>query len=168
MNPMVRRWFRVAAAAGLAGVAWGAACSRAEVRQPAPPAGETDYPSGYASWKKINPEPIVREGDKVVRNLFANEAALHRDAAGRFPVGAVLVKEERSLAADPAGRLVPRDVFRVSVMFKVGKGQMDGWAFKAFDPSTGQEFPRDRVDPDGCYFCHADARDSDYVFSDVR
>ncbi len=168
MIPMVRRWLWVAVGTGVIG-AWGvAACSRTEVRPSAPPAGEMNFPSGYASWKRLNPEPIVRESDKVVRNLFANEAALHRDAAGRFPVGAVLVKEERSLAADPAGRLVPRDVFRVSVMFKVGRGQMDGWAFKAFDPSTGQEFPRDRVDPDGCYFCHADARDRDYVFSDVR
>ncbi len=167
MGATPQEWSRGAAVAVL-GAAWVVACSRAEVQQPPPPADETAFPSEYTSWKRLNADPIVREGDKVVRNLFANEVALHRDAAGRFPVGAVLVKEERSLAADPSGRLVPRDLFRVSVMFKVGKGAMEGWAFKAFDPATGQELPRDRVDPDGCYFCHSDARDRDFVFSDVR
>ncbi len=163
MKRVIRRAFWTVAVAGVA-----AACSRTEVRQAVPQGEQTGYPSGYASWKRLNPEPIIREGDRVARNLFANEAALHRDPSGVFPVGAVLVKEERALAPDPSGRLAPRDIVRVSVMFKVGRGQTDGWAFKAFDPATGQEFPRDRVDPDGCYFCHADARDRDYVFSDVR
>lgn len=155
------------ALAGLAGVV--VACSRAEVRPPAPDGSDVlNFPAGYSSWKKISPAPLVREKEKVVWTLFANEVALRRDESGRFPVGSILVKEERALAADPAGQLVPQDVFRVSVMFKVGKGQMDGWAFKAFDPSSRQEFSHDQVDPDGCYFCHADARDRDYVFSDVR
>ena len=52
-------------------------------------------------------------------------------------------------------------------MFKVGKGDTSGWAFKAFDPENRREFPRDRVDPDGCYFCHADAQARDYVFTKV-
>lgn len=168
MMAKILRWFLVSTTAGVVGVAWWYGCSRTEVRQPEAPSGELVFPSGYTSWKKINPQPIIRENDRVARDLFANETALHRDAFGHFPVGTILVKEERSLAADPSGRLVPRDVFRISVMYKVGKGEMDGWAFKAFDPATGQEFPHDRVDPDGCYFCHADARDNDYVFSEVR
>jgi len=52
-------------------------------------------------------------------------------------------------------------------MFKVGQGQTSGWAFKAFDPATGREMPRDKVDPDGCYFCHADVAGQDYVFTRV-
>jgi len=164
---MARTCRNVAAVIGLALIG---ACSRAEVASKGPDqaASETAFPSGYRSWKRLNPQPILREADRVARDLFANEVALHRDAAGRFPVGSVLVKEERELTESPGGQLVPRDVVRVAVMFKVGKGEMEGWSFKAYDPATGREFPKDRVDPDGCYFCHSDARERDFVFSDVR
>jgi hypothetical protein len=75
------------------------------------------------------------------------------------------VKEEFLLQPDVGGQLRVGDTSRVSVMFKVGRGDTSGWAFKAFDPETRRELPRDRVDPDGCYFCHADRRDHDYVFT---
>lgn len=145
-----------------------AACSGGQSRSTS--AGDDDatgFPRGYASWTKLNDGPLYLEAEKSARNLFANPMALAHQGGSPFPLGAVLVKEERSLEADPQGRLRVGDVFRVSVMFKVGKGDTSGWAFKAFDPETRREFPRDRVDPDGCYFCHADAQARDYVFTKV-
>lgn len=144
----------------------GLCCSQATVSEPVLPAGETTFPAEYTSWKKVNPTTILHESEKVALDLYANELAFRRGPDGSFPAGTVLVKEERALGPDPSGRLVPKDVLRVSVMFKVHKGETSGWVFKAFDPATRQELPRDKLDPDGCYYCHADARDRDYVFSD--
>lgn len=144
------------------------ACSKPQVQPESPPPTELSFPANYRSWKRLNPSPIIRETEKIARDLYANEIALHRDQSGRFPVGSILVKEERELSEDVGGRLQPKDVIRVSVMFKVGRGPTEGWAFKAFDPETRQEFPKDKVDPEGCYFCHTDARDNDYVFSEVK
>lgn len=129
------------------------------------------FPRGYTSWKKINAAPIVREGEQMVRELYANDVAQKRGGPGAtFPLGAVLVKEERALVND-AGKPRPGDLVRISVMSKVGnkvgEGAVGGWTFKAYDPSTMREFNRDRVDPDGCYFCHADAAARDYVYSDL-
>ncbi|NOZ02734.1 MAG: cytochrome P460 family protein [Deltaproteobacteria bacterium] len=143
-------------------------CSGAGVSRSQREAENADFPSGYRKWKKINQAPIVRETERQARDIFANDVALRREPGKDFPVGSILVKEERILAQDPAGQLVPRDVFRVSVMFKARMGEGSRWAFKAFDPSTKKEMSLDRVDPEGCYFCHVDAKDKDYVFSDIR
>jgi len=126
--------------------------------------GSPDFPGEYRNWKKINASTIMREAEREARDLYANQVALGRKGK-EFPVGSVLVKEERMLAVSPSGQLRPGDVFRVSVMFKIGTGDMKGWKFAAFDPATQKELPRDRVDPDGCYFCHTDAEQNDYVFS---
>jgi len=128
------------------------------------------WPEGYTTWTRLNDAPIYLETERTARNLYVNATAQARSSGegGPFPVGSVLVKEERRLEANPQGRLRLGDIFRVSVMFKVGKGETSGWAFKAFDPQNHKEFGRDRVDPDGCYFCHADASARDYVFSKVR
>lgn len=128
---------------------------------------ETPFPTDYRSWTKLNQTTILREAEREARDLYANDVALRRQG-GAFPIGSVLVKEERTLNADPGGQLRPGDLFRVSVMFKIGKGDTSGWKFRAFDPTTREELPRDRVDPDGCYFCHADAQSNDYVFSKLR
>jgi len=141
-------------------------CSGSQSRGSVPSDG-TEWPQNYTSWKRLNEAPILLESEKTARNILVNQVVLsHRkDGSAAYPIGAVLVKEEMHLEADPQGRLRPGEVFRVSVMFKVGRGDTSGWAFKAFDPKTKREFPRDRVDPDGCYFCHADAKAGDYVFS---
>jgi hypothetical protein len=144
------------------------ACSGGQSRST--PAGTDDgtgFPRGYAQWTKLNAAPLYLESEKAARNLFANTTALAHRGGGPYPLGSVLVKEERSLEADPQGRLRVGDVFRVSLMVKVGKGDTSGWAFRAYDPETRREFPRDRVDPDGCYFCHADAQARDYVFTKI-
>jgi len=163
-SPATRRLTVLLAAACLAG------CSQAPTRKAENPSDTTNYPETYTSWAKLNDAPIFLESEKTARNLYVNSTAL-ANAGGdgsAFPIGSVLVKEERFLEANPQGRLKVGDVYRVSVMFKVGRGETSGWAFKAFDPQTRKEFPRDRVDPDGCYFCHADASARDYVFTRVR
>ena len=144
-------------------IACALACSHRETRQETAAEGQTAFPAQYRAWKKVG-GPIVREAEKEVRDLYANEVAVHRSGSS-FPVGSILVKEERVLNADPSGSLKPGDLSRISVMFKVGGGSTSGWSFKAFDPATHKELPRDRVDPDGCYFCHADGKDNDYVFT---
>lgn len=147
-------------------------CSQPAAKGDKPASPETAFPANYTAWKKVNASPIIREGEQQVRNLYANDVALSRSGPSpAFPIGSILVKEERQLLNE-GGKVRPGDVYRVSVMFKVGKRVgnevMAGWSFKAFDPLTKQEFPKDRVDPDGCYFCHADAGQRDYVYSDVR
>ena len=143
-------------------------CAGSQVDRSLAAAESAEFPEGYRDWKRINNAPIIRESERQARDIFANETALHRSSGGDFHVGSILVKEERILAQDPAGQLVPRDAFRVSVMFKARMGDGSRWAFKAFDPVSGQEMPLDQVDPEGCYFCHADAQARDYVFSDIR
>jgi hypothetical protein len=161
--PSQLHWF-----AGAALLILATACSQTETRGPESTAGgQTAFPSEYRSWRKLNAAPIIRDAERQARDLYANETAFHKDG-GSFAVGSILVKEERGLQVDPGGRLKPGDVIRVSVMFKVGQGATSGWSFKAFDPGTRQEVPRDRIDPDGCYYCHADASARDYVYSEVK
>jgi hypothetical protein len=145
-------------------------CSGSQSRTSTGPSHGTGWPDNYTSWTRLNDAPIFLETEKAARNVYANAAAQARLATGSgpYPVGSVLVKEERLLEANPQGRLRVGDVFRVSVMFKVGRDETSGWAFRAFDPQTHREFPREKVDPDGCYFCHADASARDYVFSRIR
>lgn len=129
--------------------------------------GQTAFPAEYRSWRKLNSQPIIRDVEREARDLYANEIALTKQG-NSFPVGSILVKEEKNLRIGTSGRLEPGDVMRISVMFKVGQGATTGWSFKAFDPNTREEIPRERVDPDGCYFCHADASARDYVFTEVK
>ncbi len=145
-------------------------CSGPQDRRAENRAETSPWPEDYTTWTRLNDAPIFLESERTARNLYVNATALARSGGdgASFPVGSILVKEEHRLVANPQGRLKVGDVFRVSVMFKVGRGETSGWAFKAFDPQTRREFPRDRVDPDGCYFCHADASARDYVFSRIR
>lgn len=145
-------------------------CGGSQVRPPTTTSdtGPTAFPVGYTEWVKLNATPLMVEGSRSARNLYANPTALSREKRDApFPLGSVLVKEERNLVVDAQGQARPGEVFRVSVMFKVGQGQASGWSFKAFDPATRKEMPRDKVDPDGCYFCHADVAAQDYVFTQV-
>jgi len=160
---------RILAAAGLLAITGPlAACSSGGARGSAPGSDQTAFPSDYRAWKKLNASVILREAEREARDLYANDVALQRGTAASYPVGSILVKEERALNADPGGQLRPGDLLRVSVMFKIGMGDMSGWKFRAFDPATHDELPRDRIDPDGCYFCHADAQGNDYVFTKLN
>lgn len=125
---------------------------------------QTAFPTGFRQWHKLNRETIVHETEREARDLYFNDIAMN-STGPEYPPGSVLVKEEFGLRPDVGGQLRVGDPSRISVMFKVGRGNTSGWAFKAFDPETRSELPRDRVDPDGCYFCHADRRDHDYVFT---
>ena len=146
-----------------------AGCSGSASRKADSADASTGWPEGYASWKKLNDAPIFREADQRAWNLYANPSAFGRPGeSAAYPIGTVLVKEERLLEANPQGRLKVGETVRLSVMFKVGKGETSGWSFKAFDPQDRREFPPDQVDPDGCYFCHADASARDYVFTKIR
>jgi len=153
---------------GFISIAVGGCSQQSGVGGPRVSASEGGFPEGYSQWKRINPALIIRENERQARNIYVNEVALQRKHESDFPMGSILVKEERILSQDPSGQLVPRDVFRVSVMFKSRMGEGSRWAFKAFDPQTMREMTLDQVDPEGCYFCHADAHERDYVFSDIR
>jgi hypothetical protein len=122
--------------------------------------GEGGFPFNYSSWKRLNPQPIQRDG--LTRNLFANEVALHKGAQGKFALGSVLVKEDRRTSDSAQPKVV------VQVMSKVASGGRDGWIYKAFDGETRKELPPDKMDIEGCYYCHVDAREKDFVFSDVK
>jgi len=135
------------------------ACGGKQVRKEKK-GGEGGFPYNYSSWKRLNPQPIEREG--LLRNLFANEVALHKDAHGKFTVGSVLVKEDTRTSVLAQPKVV------VQVMTKVASGGRDGWIYQAFDGETEKELPPEKVDLDGCYYCHVQAKDKDFVFSDVR
>ena len=161
-------WLRPRVGVVLAGAVLFLSCSSSEKHRDLVNPEQTTFPAEYKAWKKLNAAPIVLDQERESRDLYANDAALNRAPGAPFQRGAVLVKEQRVLSADPRGQLKPGELLRISVMFKVGGGQTSGWAWRAFDPQTHEEIPRDRIDPDGCYYCHADAAARDYVFTDVK
>jgi len=137
----------------------GLACGGKQVRKEEG-TGDKAFPFNYLSWKRLNPQPIQREG--LTRNIFANEVALHKGSQGKFAVGSVLVKEDRRSSELGQPKVV------VQVMSKVASGGYEGWIYKAFDGETRKELPADKVDIEGCYYCHINAKEKDFVFSDVK
>ena len=73
-------------------------CAGSSMSDPQVAADRADFPTGYRSWKKINRVPIIRETERQARDIYANEVALHRSRGKDFPVGSILVKEERIMA----------------------------------------------------------------------
>ena len=122
--------------------------------------GLPSYTAGYTSWTKLNSKPIPRravDAHSSIKNVYASKLP----RAGRYPVGAVIVKEGRQRAGAP--------VTLIAVMRKLSAtGPHNGWQMIEWTrPSRSARFTelaRGQV----CTSCHFQARKTDYVFTKRR
>ena len=123
--------------------------------------GSPSYPVGYQKWHKIA-GPLKRNGK--FRYIYANDIATHKEGA-KFPVGSVLIKEERAMITTSQGTTIGQ-VIQIDVMRKIGPSPnaIDGWSFEAYEPVTHKKLD---IDPQGCLVCHGDKASNDYVFSHI-
>jgi len=100
---------RISPILGMVAVLGVAGCSGPQVQpEAAADKGPTSFPSSYADWVRLNQSPLMVEGARTARNLYANPTALSRERAdGPFPLGSILVKEERTLVVDAQGQARP-------------------------------------------------------------
>ncbi len=111
--------------------------------------GLPDYTAGYASWTRLNAEPVTTPGaHNGVKNVYVS---LGKDGDA-YPEGAVVVKS----IADEGADGLPRDV---AVMHKVG-GE---WEYVEYTLDGGTY----GVLAEGslCQSCHMQVADDDYVFT---
>lgn len=112
--------------------------------------GDPDFPTGYASWHKVNAETIVRAEEGVAREIYAR-------ASGDLGVGTVLVKEQHALRDGASGPLQ-----HVAVMRRTSGAETGGWTFQIFDPDTHTRLTDDVTT---CVGCHTIRAESDYLFT---
>jgi hypothetical protein len=114
--------------------------------------------AGYETWTKLNARPIPpRSADphEGTKNVFASVEA----SGGRYPDGAIVVKEAR--------RPGKRFVGLVAMMRKQqgAEPEHNDWVWIEWvrdgPDEPFRELARDAV----CYGCHAGARETDYVFT---
>jgi hypothetical protein len=115
-----------------------------------PQAEKTDFPEGYTSWPKVNVEPIVREDEKVARDIY-------KSPKGDLEVGTVLVKEQYILT--DAGQKGP--LANIAVMRRGQSTTNQGWIFEVYSP----EKKRFEEDTTGCAGCHALREGQDFLFT---
>ncbi len=121
----------------------------AEGGGPAPlplPVADPGYPTGYRRWPTT--DAVFDEATGVLHRLYrAPDVA--PDRRGRFPVGAVLVKEHVVPGEDDL-------VTRVDVRRRLRSGTYGGWEYESYDPATHK---RIELDAEACDLCHQTAPD---------
>ncbi len=117
---------------------------------------DTEFPSDYEGWRRLNETPILKIEQAEIVNLYASPDAY--SSGGRMAPGTVLVKEQRHLLGS-ASHPQSGKRFLVSVMIKQPDG---GWSYGAFKPETGEIAAN--VDTDGCMLCHAARKSTDSTF----
>jgi hypothetical protein len=116
--------------------------------KPKPAAG---FPEGYTQWKKVNAETIVREEEKIAREVYAQVV----DGLGP---GTVLVKEQYAYEGGTKGALQLIAVMRRTADSTRNKG----WTFAGYDPTTKAS----KGEETACTGCHSLQEDNDFLFSD--
>ena len=110
------------------------------------------------------PKPPIEnpheKGVQTFARVFANAAAVEQIGLSKsvFPVGSILVREKLPGATDLSPELL-------SVMIKRDKGfdrKSHDWEFFVLDPKTRTIRQRESVG--SCLKCHAQAKESDFVF----
>jgi Cytochrome P460 len=123
-------------------------------------------PKDFRSWTHVRSMVVTdaEQGMYGFHNVYANKAALkglRSLATSTFPDGAQFVvsifevKQEKGLVVAGAKQ---RDVVQIKDRLATATG---GWRFASFDPS-GKPIP---IDVSSCHACHAQARDTDLVFT---
>lgn len=124
---------------------------------------EVRFPADYRSWLHVKSE-FVTEAGKIY-HFYSNPQAVDGYRAGKFPNGAILVRETlRTVAGEgPSnGMLNEGERVALDVMIKDDGTYKDtgGWGFATFDT-------RNSTATDGakCYACHSKQKDHDAVFT---
>jgi hypothetical protein len=114
------------------------------------------YIGGYANWPKVNERPIV--GGSPAHQGTKNVHASKRKQAGRYPVGAIVVK-----TGSPPGK---RWLSLVATMRRIKGRTNGGWRWEEFTRSSAsQRFSKVSFPESGCAACHVQAKSNDYVFT---
>lgn len=126
---------------------------------------EVTLPKDFRTWTHVRSMVVTDpdEGMYGFHNVYANKAALKalRDQAKAYPDGAQFVvsiyevKQEKGQVVAGAKQ---RDVVRLK---DARAKETGGWRFASFDPSG----KRTAVDVGSCHACHAQASDSDHVYT---
>jgi hypothetical protein len=111
---------------------------------------EVPFPDAYASWRPVK---TASEEGKIY-HFYANPQAVEGYRAGKFPNGAILVRETLK-----EGERTGLDVMLKDDRLYTESG---GWGFETFDSRKGRlaEDARTR-----CYTCHSKQKEHDLVFT---
>ena len=140
------------------------------------PPAEVPFPEGYRSWQHVKSviagpgsKGFATDGGKIY-HFYANPAAVEGYRDGKFPNGAILVRE--TLHAVPGqgaseGVLSEGDRTALDVMLKDDTLFKDtaGWGFETFNSKSERLAEKDRAQ---CYACHSKQKDHDLVFTSLR
>jgi hypothetical protein len=131
------------------------------------------YPEGYRYWAHvksmaIHPGHPLEDPFLGIHHVYANEKALEGLKTGRYADGAVLVFDQLEFVTEDHAS-TEGDRVLVGVMVKDAQRFADtgGWGFEAWEGDSRQA----RLVEDGgagCYGCHTQKADRDYVFSEWR
>ena len=112
----------------------------------------------YASWSRLNEEPIpprASDPHEGTKNVYASFLA---DPEG-FPEGTTIVKEAARPGTDFVGL--------IAMMRKERGAQPDhnDWIWVEYTRSDADDEFREVASGAVCYTCHVQARETDYVFT---
>lgn len=136
---------------------------------------EVPFPQGYRSWQHVKSvvagpgsKSFAAEGGKIFQ-FYANPAAIEGYRTGKFPNGAIIVRETlRAIAGEgqTAGMFAEGERTALDVMTKDDRlyGDTGGWGFETFDKNSNRAGEKARAQ---CYACHAKQKDRDFVFSSM-
>lgn len=113
-------------------------------RAAALPIADPGFPAGYRRW--VTADAVPDENAGTIHRLYrAPDTAA--DRKGRYPVGAVLVKEHVVPGEDDL-------IVRLDVRRRLANGTYGGWEYESYDPATHK---RMQIDAEACDLCHQTA-----------
>ena len=121
---------------------------------PSPLPGLPRYTAGYTTWTRLNSKPIpprAVDPHRSTKNVYVSR--LPRN--GRYPVGAVVVKEGRNRGF----------VSLIAVMRKTRARAHNGWVMIEWTRPTRTARFTELARGSICTSCHMQARRTDYVFT---
>ncbi|MCI0390204.1 MAG: cytochrome P460 family protein [Acidobacteria bacterium] len=132
------------------------------------------YPAGYRQWAHvksalIGPESPFFESFGGLHHIYANEKAMEGYRTGRFPDGSVIVFDLLE-TRENAGVTIEGPRLRIGVMVKGSKryAETGGWGYEGFRGDSQTDRSLTAESRMGCYNCHAQRKDYDFVFSTFR
>jgi hypothetical protein len=131
------------------------------------------YPEGYRNWLHVK-SMVIKPGHQLenpfqgIHHVYANSKAAYGLRNGTYSDGAVLVFDllnysDKDLTIQEGSRKLLGVMRKDSTKY----ASTGGWGFEGFAGDSKTE----RLVKDGgtsCFGCHAPAKASDYVFSQLR
>ncbi len=115
------------------------------------PVAAAGFPEGYTAWKKVNAETIVRDEEKIAREVYVK-------ASDGLGAGTIIVKEQYGWAGGAKGELELIAVMRRGA----DTTKYKGWEFSGFDPKTKAS----KGELSACIGCHELQEDNDFLFTE--